>query len=432
MDPKSWLSIFCTILMILVAVGIYRRKTGRESNRRFFILVVAHALTLFADSFYWALDGIVGGIGMSIIFVAIYTLCSIMLTTYHYYLRAFWKEHYGISENWRMRHFPIVVMMVFILLWISSFYNHIFFVINPDGSHYYTVFHPLSQTGILLILLPDFLVILKEWKKMGTKNSLFWLSLPAVALIVRYFDLTYDLPLVYPTIALFLLGIFIFVNAEMDSDVEKKLMEVRESMGKVMVSQIQPHFLYNVLNSISILCHRNPEKASVVTDKFAKFLRWNINSVYSKEPVSIAEEISHTETYLELEKERFGDILTVEWDVEDTSFFIPPLVLQPLVENAVRHGVCQKEDGGTVSIRIFTSDSVHMIVISDDGVGFDPSSSISDDKLHVGLSYAREQVEDICNGEMDVESEIGKGTRITLALPLESNSDFSLSSRRRR
>ncbi|MGN1164140.1 MAG: histidine kinase, partial [Candidatus Ornithospirochaeta sp.] len=274
MNPKAWLSTFCTFLMILVALGVYRRQTGRESNKRFFILVAAHALTLFSDIFYWALDGKVGGVGMSIIFVAIYTLCSIMLTTYHYYLRAFWKEHYGINENWRMRYFPIIVMAFFILLWVSSFFNHIFFVINPDGSHYYTKLHPFSQTGILLILLPDFLVLLKERKKMGAKNCLFWLSLPLGAVIVRYFDIKYDLPFVYPTIALFIVGIFTFVNVEMDRDVEKKMMEVRESMGKVMVSQIQPHFLYNVLNSISILCRRNPERASAVTDKFAQYLRW--------------------------------------------------------------------------------------------------------------------------------------------------------------
>ena len=156
-------------------------------------------------------------------------------------------------------------------------------------------------------------------------------------------------------------------------------------------------------------------------------MRWNINSVFSSEPVSINEEIKHTKKYLELEKERFGDILNVLWIIKDYSLYFPPLARQPLVENAVRHGVCQREDGGTVWIDIYSDETNHYIVITDNGVGFDTSKqNESDDKLHVGLSYAREQVVGICGGEMDIESTPGRGTRVRISLPRESNTNFSL------
>ena len=428
MRPQSWLDFFCVILMAVLAIGIFRRRTGRESNKLFFELVVAHAITLFFDGIYWTIDGRVGIIWMAIVFVLIYAFCLLMLTFYHYYLRAFWKEHYGIGIAKKFKYLPLTVNIVFNLLWISSFFTHLFFVMNSDGSYYYTNLHWLSQLGILLILLPDYIVLLKEREKIGFKNCLLWFFLPTWAVVVRYFDLKYNLPFVYPAIALCIVVIFTMVNTEMDRSIDKHLLAVRSEMGKVMISQIQPHFLYNVLNSISILCHKNPDRAAEITDEFAQYLRWNINSVFSSEPVSVNEEISHTKIYLKLEKERFGDILNIKWNIKDDSFYIPPLVLQPLVENAVRHGICQKEDGGTIWIDIFSDELNYNVVITDNGNGFDSSTAYKhDDKLHVGISYAKEQVEGICGGTMSVESTPGRGTRVRITLPRENNTDFLLS-----
>ncbi|MCI7607449.1 MAG: histidine kinase [Spirochaetales bacterium] len=428
MVPQAWLNFFCVILMAILAIGIYRRRTGRRSNKLFFALVVAHGITLFCDGIYWCMDGRAGFVPMAIVFVLIYAFCLLMLTLYHYYLRAFWKEHYGIGEDKKFKYFPIVVNVVFNILWISSFFTHLFFVMNGDGSYYYTRYHIFSQLGILLILLPDLIVLLKEREKMGFKNCLLWVFLPTWAVVIRILDLRYKLPFVYPAIALCIVGIYTIVNTEMDTSIDKHLLAVRASMGKVMISQIQPHFLYNVLNSISILCHKNPDRAAEITDEFAQYLRWNINSVFSSEPVSVSEEINHTKKYLELEKERFGDILEVKWNIKDDSFYIPPLVLQPLVENAVRHGICQKEDGGTIWIDIYSDEYNYNIVITDNGNGFDSSKQKeNEDKLHVGLSYAREQVEGICGGTLDTESTPGRGTRVRITLPRENNTYFSLS-----
>ena len=427
MIPHAWLNFYCVILMAILAVGIYRRRTGRTSNMLFFFLVIAHGFTLFFDGIYWCIDGRSGFWPMAVIFVLIYAFCLLMLTLYHYYLRAFWKEHYGIkSENW-LNSFPIAVNIVFNILWISSFFTNLFFVMEKDGSYYYTRYHIFSQFGILLILFPDLLVLIKHRKKMGAKNCLLWIFLPTLAVVARLFDLIYNLPFVYPVISLCIVGIFTIVNVEMDRSVEKQLLSVRSDMSKVMISQIQPHFLYNVLNSISILCHKDPNRAAEVTDEFAQYLRWNINSVFSLEPVSITEEIKHTKKYLELEKERFGDILNVLWNIKDDSFYIPPLVLQPLVENAVRHGICQREEGGTVWIDIYSDETYHYVVITDSGIGFDTAKlADNSDKLHVGLAYAKEQIVGICGGEIEVESTLGKGTRIRISLPRENNTYFSL------
>ena len=141
MIPQAWLNFYCVILMAILAVGIYRRRTGRKSNKLFFALVIAHGFTLFFDGIYWCIEGRSSFWPMAVIFVLIYTFCLLMLTLYHYYLRAFWKEHYGIrEENW-LKSFPIAVNIVFNLLWISSFFTHLFFVMEKDGSYYYTRYH---------------------------------------------------------------------------------------------------------------------------------------------------------------------------------------------------------------------------------------------------------------------------------------------------
>ena len=115
----------------------------------------------------------------------------------------------------------------------------------------------------------------------------------------------------------------------------------------------------------------------------------------------------------------------MEWNVEDENFFIPPLVLQPLVENAVRHGICQKEDGGNVWIHVFSTPKSHNVTIEDDGVGFDTSIlSNLEPGIKGGLKYAKAQIEGVCNGRLDVDSTPGTGTKISISLPRDTNLKF--------
>ena len=186
---------------------------------------------------------------------------------------------------------------------------------------------------------------------------------------------------------------------------------------EIMLSQIRPHFLYNSLGTIESLCQTDPQAAGEATAKFARYLRGNMDSIGAEGLSPFQKELEHTRLYLELEQLRFEDALTVKYYIGCRSFSIPSLTLQPLVENAVRHGVRGKPDGvGTVILRSREFADRYEIVVEDDGPGFDPRSLPEDGRSHVGIRNVRERLRH-CGGDLRIESGAGKGTRVTVLMP---------------
>lgn len=199
--------------------------------------------------------------------------------------------------------------------------------------------------------------------------------------------------------------------------IEKELIESRVV---VMQSQIQPHFLYNSLSTIQILCEKNPKLASEAVDHFSKYLRINMDSLNQKECISFEKELTHLENYLFIEKLRFRNLLEIQYDIQVKNFMCPALSLQPIVENAVKHGLGQKEEGGIVKISSFEENDTYVIKVEDNGVGFDVNAAKpNDNRSHVGLENAKKRLWEMCNGLIDVESKLGVGTRVTIRIPKE-------------
>ena len=187
-----------------------------------------------------------------------------------------------------------------------------------------------------------------------------------------------------------------------------------EQRIEIMMTQIQPHFLNNTLSTIQALCRIDPEKAFDTTAKLGAYLRRNINSLTQASVIPLEEEIAHTKVYAEIEMTRFPNI-SVVYDLQDTDFSLPPLTIQPLVENAIRHGVRIRKNG-LVTVRTARRDTGHEITIQDNGKGFDPETAAKGG-THIGLQNVRERIEQICGGEMRIESRVGEGTAVTLLLP---------------
>ena len=142
-----------------------------------------------------------------------------------------------------------------------------------------------------------------------------------------------------------------------------------------------------------------------------------MDSIDSKFPVSFSRELSHIKTYLKLEKLRFEEKINVVFDIKTESFDIPPLTVQPLVENAIKHGICPKENGGTITLKTEENDGIITITVSDDGVGFDVNSPVKKDgtRSHIGLQNVRKRVESYNGGKLTIESEKDKGTTVTIS-----------------
>ncbi len=209
----------------------------------------------------------------------------------------------------------------------------------------------------------------------------------------------------------------IFNTALKTAEVERELEIANTSL---MISQIQPHFLYNALNTIKYLIKRDPKSAEKAVISFSRYLRGNMESITQKSPIPFIDELEHTKHYCDIELLRFGDKLNIIYDTPVTNFSLPALSVQPIVENAIKHGVTKKTDGGTVTVTTSEDDRNFIIKIQDDGVGFDvqnPDLKPSETHAHIGVNNVRERLANMVNAEFIIESQIDVGTCVTIKIP---------------
>lgn len=202
-------------------------------------------------------------------------------------------------------------------------------------------------------------------------------------------------------------------------EAEKNMVEaeLKESRISIMLSQIQPHFIYNTLGTIERMCLKDPQKAFDLVRNFSLYLRGNFSELDSVTPIRFADEIKHVEYYVNIEKVRFPD-MSIEYDVEATEFVLPALSVQPLVENAIKHGLMRLETGGTVKIHSYETPTHFCVEVTDDGVGFDTDAPV-DEKKHVGLRNIRGRLKAMVNGALVMESKPGVGTKAIIMVPKE-------------
>jgi len=205
-------------------------------------------------------------------------------------------------------------------------------------------------------------------------------------------------------------------NVRRNSEYAKLENELIQSRIAVMLSQIKPHFLFNALNSISALCLTDPLMADQAITSLSNYLRGNIRSLEQNEPVPFEQELDHIKYYVRLEQLRYGDKLRVVYAIDTTDFQVPTLSLQTLVENAIRHGVSPKPEGGLVVVQTERGEGYTQVRIIDNGVGFDPDMR-SKNADSIGLANAKKRMEVMMNAQFDIQSLPGKGTTITISIP---------------
>ncbi|MFD0717662.1 ATP-binding protein [Paenibacillus sp. GCM10027626] len=190
-------------------------------------------------------------------------------------------------------------------------------------------------------------------------------------------------------------------------------------------AQIQPHFLFNTLNSLIVLSEIDTEKMRRLGEAFTSFLRISFDYLNTGELVDIAHELELVEAYLYIERERFGDKLSVVWEVEpDILFSLPPLSIQPLVENAVKHGLLSRAAGGTVHVRVVRRGSDIFIEVRDNGIGMPPDKVVQllnpgrQDKGGIGISNTNRRLIRLYGQGLSIDSKPGEGTTVSFVIPM--------------
>ena len=212
-----------------------------------------------------------------------------------------------------------------------------------------------------------------------------------------------------------MIGLSHLISTQMEiSKVENLISLLKYSELKALQSQINPHFLFNVLNTMTSLIRTNPEKAREVTIDLSNYLRYNLdNNVKS---VELIKELNQVNTYIKIEKVRFGDKLNIIYDVDESlyNFQIPSLIIQPLVENSIKHGILKKRDNGCVKIIIKKIGKDIEVIIEDDGIGIEQTIIDNLDKQikeNIGLKNVHQRLKLLYGEGLNIKK-LEQGTRI--------------------
>lgn len=253
-----------------------------------------------------------------------------------------------------------------------------------------------------------------------TKYSPLLIVIGVVLDIVRYFSNRSSAQLVFSLCGLLIYIAITGMNMMFDyAEHERRIAEnermLAETRISTMISQIKPHFIYNTLGTIEQLCSVDPKQAASLVHDFSRYLRGNFSELDNPVPISFSQEIEHVMYYVSIEKVRFPDI-EVKYDLQAEDFLIPALSVQPLVENAIKHGLMKLNHGGTVIVCSYETEENNCVSVHDNGGGFDMAQELENGK-HVGLRNIRERLKIMCDGTLEIHSSPGVGTTAVISIP---------------
>ena len=306
-------------------------------------------------------------------------------------------------------------------VYLTAFFSNIAFYFSSNG-HFHA--GPLRHTCTLISAVLYawlFWLTMRQFRPRQRRES--WIPILVTALIggaaIMDFTVAFiEQPVAYLTMAIAISCVFYYIWLHLQFVREHEDALVTGQRVQQMLSQIKPHFLHNALTLIIDLCDTDPQKAKEATVEFSRYLRGNMESIDRTGPISFEKELEHTKLYLDIEQMRFAGDLQVRYDIACTGFSLPALTVEPLAENAVRHGVREKPDGrGTVVIATRETPDGYEITVTDDGPGFDPDRLPEDGQMHVGIANVRERLRQIVDGSLEYRSAPGEGTAAIIRIP---------------
>jgi len=305
-----------------------------------------------------------------------------------------------------------------ILFLASTFFTKFIYFATPNGEILRGAGYPLMIIPMIVISGINLVVAICSRKKLSRKYCISFIiaSLPlAVALSVQAFtEITPLVDISYVLSAVSMLGL---IMAEQIEQYTRSQQEIANQRASVMVLQMRPHFIYNSMMTIYHLCKQDADKAQQVTLDFTNYLQKNFKAIASEDTIPFSAELEHTKTYLAVEQAQHEDMLVVEYDTPVVNFRLPPLTLQPLVENAVKHGLNPNSDEPLrITVKTHLSDNGVTITVEDTGVGFNPN----DESIQpTALANIKERLEMMCKGTLKIDSTEGKGTMVTIFVPIK-------------
>lgn len=406
----------CGVMMMLMIAGIIISVITPDVekwNRKFFITLFT-TLTLlvisyFAELFAYMYSTAVIAERISVFFE--YFLISVTMFMFTIFLL------HCCGENWRKSKIfysaLIVLVVFFILLGINQF-SGIFYYITEENIFYRNELHAVLMLPFILIAALNLFTVIKRRKIFSKKYYMaFMVNTLPMTFAMLFHTAIFNPIVVALGVTFSALGMFVIILID---HIEKFLRQQREifnQQANILVLQMRPHFIYNTMTSIYYLCSQNPKQAQKVTLNFTNYLRKNFMAIACEGTILFSEELEHTKAYLSIVHAQFEENLFVKYDTPYVNFKIPPLTLQPIVENCVKHGLDLDSDPLNILILTRETNSGNEIIVEDNGSGFD----LDENKEYFALENIQKRLEMFCGGILSIYPREGGGTIVKILIP---------------
>ncbi len=302
---------------------------------------------------------------------------------------------------------------------VTAFWTRLVFQINDNRWMGGPLRHWCLITSACLFTYLIFLIFY-QFRRASMKEivfHLFWTGLIVAGFVSDMFlDNRLDLWINFLSLSMICAIIFSYLWLHQKYVHEYQTNFIAEQRNRIILSQIQPHFIYNTLSSIRNI-EGNPEETKHAITEFANFIRGNLAALDGRELIPFKKELEYVKDYVCLQQRRFPGRINVIYDINDDIFSLPPLTIQILVENAIKHGIVVRYEEGLITIRTHREKRYHVIEIIDNGVGFDTKILETTDR--VGVRAVKNRLEYYLDGTVSYESTIGVGTHVTIKIPCD-------------
>ncbi len=310
-----------------------------------------------------------------------------------------------------------ILWLTYVILLAVTQFTDVIYYYTPDNIYHRGPYYPVLLIPPAALMLLNLIAVLRRKKKLTSlqfKGFLAYVLIPLASMVIQMFF--YGIYMIELGTAVASLVLFIYILGQQTDHYVRQQGENTNQRLNIAILQMRPHFIYNTMTSIYYLVAQDSVRAQQVISDFTNYLRKNFTAIATSEPILFAEELEHTRAYLAVEQVRFEGKLFVKYETEVTVFRLPPLTLQPIVENAVKHGV--DPDLAPVTIMIKTSETEEEICLSveDTGVGFNYEEA---ENAGGALANIKERLKLMCDGSLTIMPREHGGTVVMIRLPKE-------------
>lgn len=387
--------------------------TDRWSKRYFIILfslLLMCSVTFFLATLFWE-DPRMATAERIVYFFEGLLLSSMMFMPTFFLLHSCGEN---LKSSLLFRTVAALLAVYYIMFIAGQFMDAVYYV-TPDNHYIRGPLFALWLSPLVVISILNLAGLIKRRDKLSKRYFVALLLYLLPMTISLFFHMFFEAEVyVVLCMVLFALIMFVLILSDNMDQFMRQQREIARQKASINVLQMRPHFIYNTMMSIYYLCKQDSDKAQQVTLDFTSYLRNNFTAIASEDTIPFCDELEHTRAYLAVEQAQHEDRLFVEFDTPHTQFRLPPLTLQPLVENAIKHGMNPDGDPLHIFVKTRKTKDGSEIIVENDGARYDPAD---DNEPHIALNNIRQRLEMMCKGTLEITPHEEGGTTVKVTIP---------------